>query len=138
LVAQTLQITQKAAQNFATVAIPGTIIVNILFGISLYKLWTAVNLLQFLIYIKYWKLSPPQNVEKFFEKINFFATLGWLPKKHIISWLGMSTSEGDDQGLRTRFLIVIIVALGVFVVLIGVLIFLCKNNESSIKRTAND
>jgi hypothetical protein len=59
IAAQTVQIAQKAAQNFATMAIPGTIVMNILFGISLYKLWTAVNLLQFLIYIKYWNLSPP-------------------------------------------------------------------------------
>jgi len=91
-----------------------------------------------LIYVNNWKLSPPQNLEKFFDKINFFATLGWLPKQQIIGWLGMSTSDDDDQGIRTRFLIFIMAALGVFVTLIGVIIYLCRNNESWVKRIANE
>jgi hypothetical protein len=48
----------------------------------------------------------------------------------------MSASDDDDQGLRTRFLIVIIAALGVFVIFIGGLIFLCQNNDSWISRLA--
>jgi len=67
-----------------TALAPSTLIVNMLLGLSLKKLWSAVNLLQFLNYVYLWKVSLPANLEKFFKKASFFARGDWIPKKRII------------------------------------------------------
>ncbi len=73
-----------------TALAPSTLIVNLLLGISLKKLWSAVNLLQFVTYVNLWKVSLPVNLENFFKKASFFARGDWIPKKRIIGLFNLN------------------------------------------------
>jgi len=78
---------EKIVQVAVTTLAPGTFIVNLLLGVSLKKLWSAVNLLQFVTYVNLWKVSLPANLNKFFKKASFFARGDWIPKKQIMGLL---------------------------------------------------
>ena len=75
---------------------PSTLIVNLLLGISLKKLWKAVNLLQFVTYVNLWKVSLPANLDKFFKKASFFARGDWIPKKQIMGLFNLNASGSED------------------------------------------
>jgi hypothetical protein len=48
------QLTQVTTEAMVKVLVPSTLVVNILLGVSLKKLWSAVNLLQFVTYVNLW------------------------------------------------------------------------------------
>ena len=70
---------------------------NILLGISLKKLWSAVNLLQYVTYVDLWTVSLPANLDKFFKKARFFARGDWIPKEKIMGGLHLSPKSSEDK-----------------------------------------
>jgi len=59
-------------------------LLNIFSGASLQKVWKALNILQFTIYVNDWKLAPPTNIKFVIEKIQYFCRGDWLPKAQIM------------------------------------------------------
>jgi len=101
-------------------------------GLSLKKLWSAVNILQFLVYAEQLKISPPENLERFFEQVSFFARGDWIPKAQIVNALHihvLNVHRGDKQGLQVRFLILVSVGIIVIAVTASVLVYLCKKQR---------
>ena len=68
---------------------PSTLVVNILLGVSLKKLWSAVNLRQFVTYVDLWRVSLPANLDGFFKKARFFALRDWIPTRNT-SWIAFT------------------------------------------------
>jgi len=60
--AAAVELVEATTQAMVTALAPSTLIVNLLLGISLKKLWSAVNLLQFVTYVDLWKVSLPANL----------------------------------------------------------------------------
>jgi hypothetical protein len=85
----------QTAKAVAKAALPGVIVMNILLGLSLKKLWSAVNILQFLIYVHEWVISPPGNLDMLFTKISFFARGDWIPKDWIMERLHFASNPDD-------------------------------------------
>ena len=85
-----IELAEKTTTATVTALAPSTLIVNLLFGISLKKLWSAINLLQFVTYVNLWKVSLPANLDKFFQKASFFARGDWIPKKQIMGLFNLN------------------------------------------------
>jgi hypothetical protein len=79
-VAAAMEATSAAAQSTIGTAVPGTLVVNIFAGAGLKNLWPAINICAFITYTSTWKLSPPSNLQMFFEQATFFARGDWIPK----------------------------------------------------------
>ncbi len=88
-----VELAEATTQAMVTALAPSTLIVNLLLGLSLKKLWSAVNLLQFVTYVNLWKVSLPANLENFFKKANFFARGEWIPKKQIMDVINLQVKE---------------------------------------------
>ena len=91
-----MEFTETATQVAVTALAPSTLAVNLLVGISLKKLWSAVNLLQFITYVNLWKVSLPANLENFFKKASFFARGDWIPKKQIMGLFNLNAKGQED------------------------------------------
>ena len=91
--AAAIELAEATMQAMVTALAPSTLIVNLLLGISLKKLWSAVNLLQFVTYVNLWIVSLPVNLENFFKKASFFARGDWIPKKKIMGLFHLNTSD---------------------------------------------
>ena len=89
--AAAIELAEATTQAMVTALAPSTLIVNLLLGVSLKKLWSAVNLLQFVTYVNLCKVSLPANLENFFTKASFFARGDWIPKKRIIGLFNLNT-----------------------------------------------
>ena len=75
------------SENVVMAVVPGNLVVSIIMGISLKKVWGAVNTLQFLIYFKIWSISFPSNTEKFVNYVAFIARGEFIPKDKIMNKL---------------------------------------------------
>lgn len=118
--------------------IPGNLVVSIILGISLKKVWSAINVLQFLIYFKIWQFSIPANTEKFINYVQFIARGEFIPKDKIMNKLMnlLHIAKSEDKATNfTRFLIAILVGLIVVAMLVSLLVFLCRNKESRLAKT---
>jgi hypothetical protein len=94
--APVIELAEATTQAMVTALAPSTLIVNLLLGISLKKLWSAVNLLQFVTYVNLWKVSLPANLDKFFQKASFFARGDWIPKKQIMGLFNLNARGPED------------------------------------------
>ena len=129
----------EATQAVVVGLAPSTLIINLLLGVSLKKLWAAVNLLQFVTYVNLWRVSLPANLQQFFEKASFFARGDWIPKKQIMGLFNLNSKEtGNEQGLQTRFLILILVVIAVLTLLILAMIYACRRYSTRIVRICQD
>ena len=63
---ETMEALVASSESAVKTVVPGTIVANVLLGVGLKKLWTAISILQFITYTKLWKISPPANLEMFF------------------------------------------------------------------------
>ena len=73
------------SESVVMAVVPGNLVVSIIMGISLKKVWGAVNTLQFLIYFKIWSMSFPANTEKFLNYAAFIARGEFIPKDKIVN-----------------------------------------------------
>jgi hypothetical protein len=55
--ASVIELAEATTQAIVKTLAPSTLIVNLLLGIFLKKLWSAVNLFQFVTYVNLWKVS---------------------------------------------------------------------------------
>ena len=94
--APVIELAEATTQAMVTALAPSTLIVNLLLGVSLKKLWSAVNLLQFVTYVNLWKVSLPANLDKFFQKASFFARGDWIPKKQIMGLFNLNARGPED------------------------------------------
>ncbi len=51
-----MELAEAATKVAVTALAPSTLAVNLIVGLSLKKLWSAVNLLQFITYVNLWKV----------------------------------------------------------------------------------
>lgn len=117
--------------------IPGNIAVSIILGLSLKKVWSAINVLQFLIYLQLWAITLPANTEKFVWYVAFIARGDFIPKNKIINivlkMIGKPGNHADNNDSFTRFLIFIIVCIVIMSALIVILAFILKKYPSKLK-----
>jgi len=59
---KTMEAAVQSAKVAVNAAVPGTIAVNLVLGISLSNLWDSINILKFITHVNEWKLSPPANL----------------------------------------------------------------------------
>ena len=65
-------------------------LLNVFGGLSLYRIWKALNLLQFTLYVNDWKLSPPSNIKFVIERVQYYCRGDWLPKEQIMALIHLS------------------------------------------------
>jgi hypothetical protein len=121
--------------------IPGNIALSIILGISLKKVWSAINVLQFLIYLNQWNLSLPANTDKFVGYIKFIARGEFIPKDKILNKvlpLFRIPQSNDKSIMFTRFLIIILVGVTVVAIVVGLLVYLCRNKNTRLSRELNN
>jgi hypothetical protein len=121
--------------------IPGNIALSIILGISLKKVWSAINVLQFLIYLNQWNLSLPANTDKFVGYIKFIARGEFIPKDKILNKvlpLFRIPQSNDKSIMFTRFLIIILVGVAVVAIVVGLLVYLCRNKNTRLSRELNN
>jgi hypothetical protein len=75
--------------------VPGSIIANILIGGSHKSIWNAINIISFLTHTVNWHLSPPANLQIFFEQATFFSQGEWLPKEQVLRKFGFLKAEEE-------------------------------------------
>ena len=115
------------------------LLLNLFSGVSIRKIWKAMNLLQFTIYVSDWKLAPPSNIHFVIKQVKYFCRGDWLPKERIMAMVHLG--KEDMQAQHTRLLLIV----AVFVLLLGLclagLAFLIKkrlNQSSWIARQIED
>jgi hypothetical protein len=125
------------SENAAMVIVPGNFVVGIILGISLKKVWSAVNALQFLIYFRFWHMSFPANTQKLVNFVSYISRGEFIPKEKIINKvlaLVRIAKSNDKIVMFTRFLIVILVSVIIMAALVSLLVCLFRNRESRIAR----
>ena len=119
------------------VVVPGNFVIGIILGISLKKVWSAVNALQFLIYFRFWNMSFPANTQKLVNFVSFISRGEFIPKEKIMNKvlaLVRIAKSNDKIVMFTRFLIMILVSVIILAALVSLLVYLCRNRESRIAR----
>ena len=77
----------------------GNLVLNVILAVGLKYLWNMVNLLQFIVFMRYWGCTMPTETEIFLEALKTLALFEFLPTDQIDDtikgWLGI---ENDDSG----------------------------------------
>ena len=117
------------------VLLPGNVALCIILGFSLQWVWSAVNVMQFLIYLQLWAITLPANTSKFIDYVAFIARGNFIPKAKIINFffklIGIKTNDTDNENSFTRFLLIIIIGVVVMAVLIAMLAFILNKYPKS-------
>jgi len=110
--------------------IPGNLVLSILLGISLKKVWQTINILQFLIYFQLWRVNIQANTDKFVDYVAFIARGEFIPKEKIMNKvlaIFHIKETSDKQQVFTRFLIIIVVGVVIIGILVVALIFILRH-----------
>jgi hypothetical protein len=119
------------------IVLPGNIAVSIILGLSLKKVWSAINIMQFLIYLQLWAITLPANTDKFVKYVAFIARGDFIPKEKIINtvfkMIGKNHYHTENDDSFTRFLIIIIVGIVILAALVVILALILKKYPSKFK-----
>ena len=77
------------------------LILQLFIAYGLKYLWNVVNIMQFAVYLRLWKLSYPQNVTSFLTAVKVIALLEFLPTEWLTDtvseWFGLSECDGSAE-----------------------------------------
>ena len=71
-----------------TGALQSNLILSVIAGVSMKKLWTMISSLQIIVHYPMLKISIPANLLKTLNSIVEIVNLGLVPKKYIKEFLG--------------------------------------------------
>jgi hypothetical protein len=100
-----------SSEKAITGGVPGMILLNLLIGSNLSAIWTALNILLFLYFIRFWRISPPSNLKVFIEEAAYFARWDFIPKKKLLEMINFRNEAESDQGVQLKLYLLIAGAL---------------------------
>lgn len=114
----------------------GNLVLNVILAVGLKYLWNMVNLLQFIVFMRNWGCTMPQETEIFLEALKTLALFEFLPTDQIddtvMGWLGI---EKDDSGEQKSWfddlaVVMIFAIVLLFLFLILLIGFLVKRHSA--------
>ena len=79
----------------------GNLILNLALAIGIKYLWNMVNLLQFAIFMRIWKVNIPTTCDIFLKSLKSLALFEFLPTDElddkVFGWLGIKSDSEDDS-----------------------------------------
>lgn len=124
----------ESSQTVVMAVLPGNLIASIVLGVSLKKLWQAINIMQFLIYFQLWSnFEISANAGKFLDYVGFIARGEFIPKEHFISKAMEKlnvTIPKDKAKLFTIFLGAVLLMVAVVATLIWLVVYVVRNQKS--------
>ena len=83
MLAKALDTTTAVAQSAITSALSSNLVLSIVAGVSMNKLWMMISSLQIIVHYPMLKISISANLLKFLNSIVEIVNLGIIPKKYI-------------------------------------------------------
>ena len=74
-------------------ALSSNLILSIVAGVSMKKLWTMISSLQIIVHYPMLKIAMPANLLKMLNAIVEIVNLGLVPKKYIKEFIGKFVNE---------------------------------------------
>ena len=126
----------SASKAVTRAVIPGSFIANLVIGVALKKIWSAINIMEFSRYLKLWLITLPANAKQLIDFFAYIASGSFIPTAMILNFvykaIGLQQSKEEETNYM-RLLIFILVIATTLAVLVTVLTFILRKCENTSK-----